>query len=115
MRLIDADKLIYNDIDCEDGYTYMIVHAPEIDRQPTVEVARWIPISERLPTITEYQENDGRFIASDGNRTYQNWFSIYDGFFITEDNEFGSLLKLKEDKCIIAWQPLPKPYKKGEQ
>lgn len=36
MRLIDADKLLYNDIDCVDGHTYMVVHTPEIDNAPTV-------------------------------------------------------------------------------
>ncbi|MBD5534601.1 MAG: hypothetical protein HDQ99_02860 [Lachnospiraceae bacterium] len=31
MRLIDADNLIYNDVECTDGNTYMVVHAPRID------------------------------------------------------------------------------------
>ncbi len=35
MRLIDADELIYDDIDCADGSTYMVVHAPRIDHAPT--------------------------------------------------------------------------------
>lgn len=36
MRLIDADKLVYEDIKCVDGNTYMVVHAPEIDNAPTI-------------------------------------------------------------------------------
>ncbi len=35
MRLIDADKLLYDDIDCTDGNTYMVVYAPQIDNAPT--------------------------------------------------------------------------------
>lgn len=35
MRLIDADALLYEDIDCADGSTYMVVHAPQIDNAPT--------------------------------------------------------------------------------
>lgn len=35
MRLIDADDLLYEDIDCTDGRTYMVVHAPQIDSAPT--------------------------------------------------------------------------------
>lgn len=35
MRLIDADMLLYDDIECTDGNTYMIVHAPDIDRAKT--------------------------------------------------------------------------------
>lgn len=32
MRLIDADNLVYNDVECTDGNTYMVVHAPRIDK-----------------------------------------------------------------------------------
>lgn len=35
MRLIDADALCYEDVECIDGNTYMVVHAPEIDNAPT--------------------------------------------------------------------------------
>lgn len=34
-RLIDANKLIYEDVECTDGNTYMVVHAPMVDAQPT--------------------------------------------------------------------------------
>lgn len=36
MRLIDADKLLYEDIECTDGNTYMTVNAYDIDNAPTV-------------------------------------------------------------------------------
>ncbi len=47
MRPIDADKLIYNDITDEHGDTYMIVHAPDIEDAPTLDIqpivhAEWI-------------------------------------------------------------------------
>lgn len=35
MRLIDADKLLYDDIKDIHGDTLMVVHAPEIDEAPT--------------------------------------------------------------------------------
>lgn len=35
MRLIDADALLYEDVDCIDGTTYMVVNAPQIDNAPT--------------------------------------------------------------------------------
>lgn len=35
MRLIDADKLLYDDIKDIHGDTLMVVHAPEIDMAPT--------------------------------------------------------------------------------
>ena len=36
MRLIDADELLYDDLECTNGNTYMIVHAPEIEFADTV-------------------------------------------------------------------------------
>ena len=37
MRLIDADALVYEDITSENGNTYMVVHAPQIDNAPTID------------------------------------------------------------------------------
>lgn len=61
--------------------------------QPT---QRWIPVSERLP------ENEGLYIVSvknDHQRQYSKtcWFSKPENWFARQD--------------IIAWQPLPQPYK----
>ncbi len=73
----------------------------------------WIPCSERLPSKEEYLKDDGRFIVTDGNRTYQSHYDIYNGMFVW--SSFASVPE--EDKCVTAWQPfpeLPAPYKKGE-
>lgn len=35
MSLIDADKLIYEDVDCTDVNTYMVAHVPMIEARPT--------------------------------------------------------------------------------
>ncbi len=74
------------------------------------ENTTWIPCSERLPNKEEYLKDDGRFIATDGNRVYQGLFDIYSGIFVKD--YFGSAPI--EDDCLIAWQPLPAPYQKGE-
>ena len=71
----------------------------------------WIPVEERLPTKEEYLKDDGRFIVTDGNRTYQSCFDIYSNVFRT------IVLRLpfysyEHDKCVIAWQPLPQTFKK---
>lgn len=34
MDLIDRDKLAYEDVECVDGNTYMVVHEPEIRLAP---------------------------------------------------------------------------------
>ena len=70
----------------------------------------WIPCSERLPNKEEYLKDGGRFIATDGNRVYQSLFDIYSGIFVKD--YFGSAPI--EDNCVIAWQPLPSFYQKGE-
>ena len=75
----------------------------------------WIPCSERLPSKEEYSKNDGRFIVTDGNRCYQSVFDIYSQKFRTSIfTTFGSY-KYEEDKCVIAWMPLPEPYQKGSE
>lgn len=73
--------------------------------------SKWIPCEERLPTKEEYLKDDGRFIVTDGNRTYQSCFDIYSNVFRT------IVLRLpfysyEHDKCVIAWQPLPQTFKK---
>ena len=76
----------------------------------------WIPCSERLPTTEEYQRGNGRFLVTDGNRTYEAEFDIY------ESHTFGKSRMATDwfvtDKCVTHWQnePLPpKPYQpKGE-
>ena len=71
----------------------------------------WIPCSERLPSKEEYQECNGQFIVSDGNRTYATYFDIYDTLKFGEP----TIDHFKVDKCVIAWQPLPPKYEpKGE-
>ena len=37
MRLIDADKLVYDKIQNVFGDFYLVVHAPKIEKAPTVE------------------------------------------------------------------------------
>lgn len=70
-----------------------------IENADTVENA-WIPVSERLPTLDEYRKNDARFIVSDGNRVYQDYYNIYDGCWLKSPNDL-----------VVAWQPLPDKYK----
>ena len=86
-------------------------HAIEIINELTEEYNNgWIPCSERLPNKEEYLKNDGRFIVTDGNRVYQSNYDIYDGKFKTLQIGFDNCI-FREDKCVMAWQPLPQPYK----
>lgn len=66
----------------------------------------WILCKDRLPTMDECQKNDCRFILDDGNRRYGGLFDYEKKCF----TQFGFLRGLVEDKCAIAWQPLPDTY-----
>lgn len=76
----------------------------EIKEQP--KIGGWIPCSERLPNMEEVYKNDGRFILDDGNRRYQGIFDYTEKKFVRFDFFCG----MQEDKCAIAWQPLPEAY-----
>ena len=70
---------------------------------------RWIPRSERLPNHDEYIKNNGLFIVSDGNRSYSEWYDIYDKRKFGEPTMSG----FRIDYAVTAWMPLPEPYQGG--
>ena len=80
-----------------------------IENQP--KIGEWIPCSERLPNKEEYLKDDGRFMLDDGNRRYQGLFDIYDGKFKFTKHISGLNYELFEDNCVVAWMPLPEPYR----
>jgi hypothetical protein len=85
----------------------------EINNLPSVtpQEPRWIPVSERLPTKEEYIANNGLFIVTDGNRTYAEYFDVYNSMkYFGEPTMNG----FRVDRCVIAWMPLPKPYEPQE-
>ena len=71
----------------------------------------WIPVDERLPTMEEYQKDDGRAILDDGNRRYAGYFDVYTGKFYRYRHVTAYRAELYEDNGVIAWRPLPEPYR----
>lgn len=66
---------------------------------------RWIPVTDRYPTMEECRKNDCRFIVTDGNRVYEDSYDyLADGY--TEPKWTYSTM------CQpIAWKSLPQLYK----
>lgn len=108
-RLIDADVLwmdVIHSVDyCDDILEF-------IERQPTVEVNKWIKCSERLPEIGEHYVSEPCIIYC-SNGAY--------GFAELEENIFGQVgwNCERDDEYheplgeVIAWMPLPEPYEEG--
>ena len=70
-------------------------------------VQRWIPCSERLPN------ESGDYLCTiplDADETYTEVLTFYKGRFYEDDDEWGATYH--DD--VLAWMPLPKPYKGGE-
>ena len=122
MRLIDADELIEHawrdKLDSRELIVEMINNAPTVKEMPTKipidifeklvsQELKWIPVSERLPNRDEYIKNNGLFNVSDGNRSYSEWFDIYD------KRRFGepTIMGFRVDYAVTAWMPLSEPYK----
>lgn len=68
MRLIDADKLLYDDLKCTDGNTYMIVHAPEIDNAPTA--------FDLESVIEQFEENKQDMIKAIDENTPSGFYAV---------------------------------------
>ena len=62
---------------------------------------RWIPVSERLP------ERDDEVLATDGVDMFVAWYSIQE--WKSFDSNYDRYTP------IVAWMPLPEPYKGVEE
>ena len=117
MRLIDADKLIYEiDSYCGDIFVSEIIDL--IKDIPTV--GEWIPCSERLPedydnrfymcAVENHEEDPPMLCQYEEGYGFGFWYDNYDentlGYL---DSEFKTNEELGYEK-VVAWMPLPEPY-----
>ena len=107
MRLIDADVLVkaLN----ESGVPYRADVQEVLDAQPTADaVPRWIPCEDRLPepnlAVLGYAPKFDNIFAVyyDSVCGWITWNPVHDEPFPSFQGE------------IVAWMPLPEPYK-GER
>ena len=95
-------------IDKKSEYKFLKENYKALDMaNQALKQTRWTLCDERLPNEEEYKKNNGMFNVTDGNRSYSEWFDIYDRKGFGEPTMCG----FRIDKCVIAWQPLPEPYK----
>ncbi len=81
------------------------VHKHYISVEDT-ELPRWIPVSERLP-----EERGYYLVTTDGSHNAVIDIAEYGKFYRKPENEY--VLEWNKASRVIAWQPLPEPYKKG--
>jgi hypothetical protein len=125
MRLIDADAL-KGYIDCghlrppTDLCFSELDVCNMIDKAPTI--GGWIPCSERLPSeedcpmdcmVTRRGKFMGNYVdmavaERNGTWTHEDWTAIVLGD--VESGRKTGLISTRDDE-IIAWMPLPEPFK----
>lgn len=98
MRLIDADALQSEYMKYHDGKRIVLVDvAPTIDSRP-----EWIPVSERLPkygqAVLWCNEHGSVFTSAITVRCGDSW----------------AIGKKHRSAKVVAWMPLPEPWK-GEE
>ena len=79
----------------EKGIDEVIKELPSVTPQQT----RWIPVSERLPEIIGYYMTTVDY-EKHGLAIGPRYYHVDLGW---------------EDDCVIAWMPLPEPYKESEE
>ena len=90
-----------------DGFDYKDIKALEMAIK-ALEQTRWIPVSERLP------EEDGQYLITVKykhiNDDYDDIFAEHGEWF---DGKWDNTIfgHCGEVENIIAWMPLPQPYK----
>ena len=118
MRLIDADALIsfidpehlrhsgeltFSEVDVIN----MLNHAPtafDVEDVGKEELGKWIPCSERLPEKPVAGED---CYLSQAQYVEQSFVSYWDGHNWTDEC-------YEKSKHVIAWRPVPKPYREME-
>ena len=122
VKYINADEMlkeyehgIYDTTDLAEMLYYM----PAADVEP-----RWIPVTERLPE-EDYETGNGVQFSADVLTTivnHKNDGELYVWLLKTVDGKWYDYIPNEDgsqdvpDWCeVIAWMPLPEPYKGGEE
>lgn len=77
------------------------IAATNMERSSQYYNGGWIPVEERFP------EKNGMYLVATGNTAYDMYTADY------SEGVWGTGFA-EEDDCVIAWMPLPEPYKGGD-
>lgn len=114
-RLIDADALkeyFFRPYSNEESYSNIDI-SRIIDDQPTINSSaqpeqRWIPVSERLPI------NDDWVIVTINDESGDTPYKYSDFGWYLEAAKCW-IIDAQQRKDVIAWMPLPAPFKEDKQ
>ena len=67
---------------------------------------RWIPVSERLP-----EQSDNYLVTNDDGDVEMAYFAHPKDYAISK----GEWREIWYEDNVIAWMPLPEPYKEGKE
>ena len=72
--------------------------------EKALEQTRWIPVSERLP------ENSGNYLIT---YCYEGKIETQEAVYVEDEEEtkWYDTTEIEITLAVIAWMPLPKPYK----
>ena len=82
-----------------------------IETLPTAE-PQWIPCDERLPEKDDYKSCIECLDGAVWYFTENGTMGL--GYYYKSTKEWSTTDDLKTDGKVIAWMPLPKPYKEGD-
>ena len=94
-------------------YTYIDQIVDIIKGLPSTQPEqRWIPCSERLP---DHPENDDYYLVTIQCEHYDGWDDYVTGFAEWTKHGWEELSCYIGQIKVVAWMPLPEPYKGCEQ
>lgn len=108
--IIEAEHQIYG----KGSWGFAIKCMNEVGEAPTIEPEqRWIPVSERLPDLDKYSH--GKIWKQQVLITGYFSFDDKKELFIQEEFASNVVNDSTGDIVVIAWMPLPKPYREGKE
>lgn len=98
MRMTKERAIEILTIDAERASFFEVAEAVDLAVEALKE-QKWIPCSERLP---------------EEHHIYLTTIKKANGITLTTHSYFFTKEVGWSDACVIAWMPLPEPYKRGE-